>query len=51
MHVVYAVSLCTVDLCAILKLFYIFQEDRLMFAMHLVHGAHPELFQDKVNTY
>ena len=21
-----------------------------MFAMHLVHGAHPELFQDQVNN-
>ena len=26
------------------------QADRLMFAMHLVHGAHPELFQDQVNS-
>jgi len=27
------------------------QADRLMFAMHLVHGAHPELFNDQVKEH
>lgn len=25
-----------------------FQADRLMFAIHLVHGMHPEMFEAKV---